>query len=105
MAIVLNSKTFQSEVLEAKGVVLVDFYADWCAPCKMLGPIVEEVGREYEGRAKICKINIDQAQDIAVEYQVMSIPTLMVFKDGKKQEVSIGFIDKGEVAQLLDRSL
>ena len=86
----LNSENFTKEVLQAQEPVLVDFYADWCGPCKMMAPVVEKLEQELAGKAKICKINVDVAGDIASEYGVMSIPTFIVFKQGKPTRTTVG---------------
>ena len=86
----LNSENFEKEVLEAQEPVLVDFYADWCGPCKMMAPVVEKIAQELAGQAKVCKINVDEARDIASEYGVMSIPTFIVFKQGKPTRTTVG---------------
>ena len=78
-----TSANFESEVLSSTVPVLVDFYADWCGPCKMMAPAVEQLAQELEGKAVVGKLNVDDNEDIAVKYQVMSIPTLIVFKDGQ----------------------
>lgn len=81
--VILNNDNFKAEVLDAKGLVLVDFWATWCGPCKMLAPTVSEIADEYEGKVKVCKLDVDQAMDIAMSYGVASIPTLILFKDGE----------------------
>jgi len=86
----LNSENFEKEVLQAQKPVLVDFYADWCGPCKMMVPVVEKLEQELAGKAKICKINVDEAGDIASDYGVMSIPTFIVFKQGKPTRTTVG---------------
>ena len=86
----LNSENFEKEVLEAQEPVLVDFYADWCGPCKMMAPVVEKIEQELVGQAKVCKINVDEAGDIASDYGVMSIPTFIVFKQGKPTRTTVG---------------
>lgn len=101
MAVIqLNNGNFEEEVLNAEGVVLVDFFATWCAPCKMLSPIVDQVAEEVN--AKVCKINVDEAQILAQQYRVASIPTLLVFKDGVEVKRSMGFIPKNAVLDLLN---
>ena len=97
MIIIKNN--FKEEVLDYKGTVLVDFYADWCGPCKMLAPVLEEIENEVD--AKICKLNVDDNQELAMEYRVMSIPTLIVFKDGKKELVSVGLKNKEEIIDMV----
>ena len=96
----VTSENFESEVLQSDKTVLIDFYADWCGPCKMLSPIVDEVAEENTD-IKVVKINVDNAQDLAMKYQVMSIPTLVVIKDGKEVNRSVGLIDKADVISLI----
>ena len=96
--IVINNN-FKEEVLDYKGTVLVDFYADWCGPCKMLSPVLEEISNETD--IKICKVNVDENQALAIEYKVMSIPTLIVFKKGKKELVSVGLKSKEEILEMI----
>ena len=96
----VTSENFESEVLQSDKTVLIDFYADWCGPCKMLSPIVDEVAEENTD-IKVVKINVDNAQDLAMKYQVMSIPTLVVIKDGREINRSVGLIDKAEVVSLI----
>ena len=85
---------FETEVLKSEVPVLVDFYATWCGPCKSLAPIVEELATEYEGRAKIFKVDIDQAPGVASTHGIMAVPTLILFKDGKAQQMMTGFKPK-----------
>lgn len=99
--ILLNQGNFEAEVLNAKGVVLVDFFATWCAPCKMLSPIVDQVADEVTN-AKVGKINVDEESGLAQKYGVSSIPTLVVFKDGVEVKRSMGFIPKNAVMDLLN---
>jgi thioredoxin 1 len=101
----LNSDNFKSEVLESDKLVLVDFYADWCGPCKMMSPIVDKIAEEMGDQAKVCKLNVDDAQDIAIEYGVMSIPTLILFKDGSVVESLVGLRDKNEVMESINNAL
>ena len=86
-----------NEILKNNALVLVDFYATWCMPCKMLSPVIEEIAKELEGKAKVGKINIDDNQNLAVEYQVMSIPTIAIFKQGKVIQSFVGVTDKQEI--------
>ena len=88
MSIIVNDQNFQDEIKE--GVVLVDFWAEWCGPCQMMLPILEEVSKKMEGKAKVCKLNVDQSPTIAWQFRVMSIPTLIVFKDGEPVETMVG---------------
>lgn len=97
MELNLNSKNFENEVLNSEMPVLVDFYADWCGPCKMMGPIVEELAEELKDIAKVGKINVDENQDLAMQYKVMSIPTLIIFKEGKEAHRLVGARDKSEL--------
>ncbi|MDY2614626.1 MAG: thioredoxin [Lachnospiraceae bacterium] len=96
----LTSDNFKEEVLESKVPVLVDFWATWCGPCQMVGPIVEELGEEVTD-AKICKVDVDENPDLAREYRVMSIPTFLVFKDGQMVKRDMGAKPKEELLALL----
>lgn len=97
MELKLNSENFESEVLNANETVLVDFYADWCGPCKMMAPVIEELAEELQEKAKVGKINVDESTDIATQYDVMSIPTIIIFKNGKEVKRFIGVRDKQEL--------
>lgn len=97
MELNLDSKNFEKEVLNSSEPVLVDFYADWCGPCKMMAPVVEELAGELQGKAKVGKINIDENQGLAMKYEVMSIPTLIVFKEGKETNRFVGVTDKDKL--------
>ena len=103
--IALTDDTFADEVLSADIPVLVDFWAAWCGPCRMVGPIVEELAGDYEGKAKVCKLDVDAAQKIAGEYGIRSIPTLLIFKDGKVADQIIGAVPKAQIAAKLDAAL
>lgn len=96
----VTSENFEKEVLESDKIVLIDFYAEWCGPCKMLSPIVESVASE-EKSTKFVKMNVDNCEDIAIKYEVMSIPTLVVIKDGKEINRSVGLIDKTRIKELI----
>lgn len=89
-----NNDTFESEVLKSNIPVLVDFYADWCGPCQSIAPILSELAEQYDGKIKICKINVDNEQKLAISHQVMSIPTMLIFKDGKIVDKIIGAMPK-----------
>lgn len=82
--------TFEEEVIKSSVPVLVDFYADWCGPCQSLAPVIDELAQKYDGRLKICKINVDSNQKLSISHQVMSIPTMLLFKDGEVKERIVG---------------
>ena len=101
MAVInVDEKNFEDEVLKAKGLVLVDFFATWCGPCKMLSPIVDQVAGEVKG-LKVCKLDTDKATSVAVKYGVMSIPTLILFKDGEVVKTSVGAISKSDMLNFI----
>ena len=100
MPIHVTTDNFETEVLKSDVPVLVDFYADWCGPCKMLAPLVEEFAQENP-QVKVCKINVDDQADLAMDYDVRSIPTLVVFKDGKEANRSVGLISKSQLQNLI----
>ncbi|HLV10729.1 MAG TPA: thioredoxin [Halanaerobiales bacterium] len=91
---------FNSEVLKADKPVLVDFWAEWCGPCRMVGPVVEEIGEEYDS-IKVCKLNVDDNQSTAARYEVMSIPTLILFENGKEKDKVVGYMPKGSLVSKL----
>lgn len=97
----LNSDNFKNEVLNRNGVALVDFYADWCGPCQMLSPIVDEIAEE-RADIPVGKVNVDSEGDLALEYGVMSIPTLLVFENGKEKLRLVGFREKEEILAALE---
>jgi len=101
----LTDDTFKNEVMDAKGLVLVDFWAPWCGPCKMMEPIIEELGSSYRGRVKVGKLNVDENNRTAGDYGIMSIPTLILFQDGKEINRLVGFIPKAKIAKALDAAL
>ena len=104
MAVIeLNNNTFKNEVLESKGVVMVDFWAPWCAPCRMLSPVVDQVAEETAG-VKVGKVNIDEGMDLAVQYGVQSIPCIVVFKDGKEVNRSVGVVPKAKLQQIIENA-
>lgn len=102
-AIELNAGNFDSTV--AEGVTVVDFWAPWCGPCRMVAPVIEELAGEYEGKAKITKVNTDENQDVAVKFGIRSIPTIMFFKDGEQKDMIIGAASKDAFAEKIDALL
>lgn len=101
----ISSTEFSEKVLNSEVPVLVDFWAEWCGPCKMIGPSVEQIATEYDGRAKVFKVDVDSNGDIASQYGIMSIPALLVFKGGKVVDQMVGAAPKAQIAALLDRAL
>ena len=101
MAVVhVTTDNFEQEVLKTEGIVMVDFWAAWCGPCKMLSPIVDQIAEEHP-EIKVCKVNIDEEPSLAIDYKVMSIPTLLVFKNGEKVNMSIGVQSKSDIEAML----
>ena len=100
---IVNKAEF--EALKNNGVVLVDFYADWCGPCKMLTPVLEDLSKEYEGKATIVKVNVDQEGDLASQFGVMSIPNLFLLKDGEIVKNVVGYQPKAALKKLIDANL
>jgi thioredoxin 1 len=96
---------FESEVINSDKPVLIDFWAVWCGPCKMIAPIVEELAVEYEGKAKIGKLDVDDNQQTSIKFGVRSIPTILIFKDGKLKDTIIGAVPKSQIVQKLNAAL
>ena len=97
----LNEKNFEEEVLKSEKPVLIDFWASWCGPCRMMSPVVDEIAEEMKDEVKVCKINIDEEQNLAVKYNVMSIPTFIVIKEGREIGRSAGVQDKAEIVNMI----
>ena len=102
MAIHFTDENFNEEVLASNIPVVVDFYADWCGPCKMLAPVIEALAGELEGKVKIGKLNVDTASETAQKYGIMSIPTLLYFKNGEVVNKTVGVVSKTEIEQILN---
>lgn len=100
MTVEVTAQNFDEEVLNYKGKVLVDFWAEWCGPCMMLGPVIEEVSEEVDD-VKFCKVNCDEARDVALQFGIMTIPNLIVFENGEQVNQSIGYIEKEDVLELI----
>jgi thioredoxin 1 len=101
----VSDDTFEKEVLQASQPVLVDFYADWCGPCRAIAPIVEEIARELSDRLKVVKLDVDQNPETAMQYGVQSIPTLLIFKNGKEVERLIGYMSKTKLLSKIEPHL
>lgn len=97
MEYVFNDDNFENEVLKSKEPVLVDFFAEWCGPCKMMAPVIEEVAKETEGSVKVGKIDVDDSSEVAEKYGVMSVPTLILFKEGEISKTLVGFRNKEDI--------
>jgi thioredoxin 1 len=103
MAVIeLTDDNFKSEIIDEKGVAIVDFWAEWCGPCRMMGPIFDQASEEAAGKAKFGKLNVDEARQTASEYGVMSIPTLIIFKDGQKVDQLVGVQDKDSLIKKIE---
>ena len=100
-----TADNFETEVIQSTQPVLVDFWAEWCGPCRQIAPVVDEVAAEYEGRAVVGKVNIDHHPDIASQYGIRSIPNLLIFSDGKVQQQIVGAVGKGELSEAINKLL
>lgn len=101
----ISDNTFEQEVLKAEQPVLVDFWAPWCGPCKAIAPLLEEISKDYEGRLKIVKCNVDDNPAIPSNYGIRAIPTLMLFKDGNKMEQIVGMVQKAKLEEAINKNL
>ena len=101
----LSGSQFESEVLNSTVPVLIDFWAEWCGPCKAIGPSIEQLAAEYDGKAKVYKVDVDREGDLAQRFGIMSIPALLVFKGGKEVDRMVGAAPKPQIAALIDRHL
>ncbi|WP_341707716.1 thioredoxin TrxA [Halopseudomonas sp.] len=97
--------SFEDEVLKSDTPVLVDYWAEWCGPCKMIAPVLDEIAKDYSGKLKICKLNIDDNAETAPKYGVRGIPTLMLFKDGNVEATKVGALSKSQLAAFLDSNI
>ena len=101
----VTDENFQTEVVNSDIPVLVDFWATWCGPCRMIAPSIEELAQEYEGRIKVCKVDVDNAQQTAKGFGIRSIPTLLIFKDGKQADQLVGAVTKSAISDKLNAIL
>ncbi|MDX1626119.1 MAG: thioredoxin TrxA [Wenzhouxiangellaceae bacterium] len=101
----VSDSSFEAEVLQSQTPVLVDYWAEWCGPCKMIDPILHELADEFEGRIKVAKVNIDENQQITSRFKIRGIPTLMVFSDGKVQGMKVGAVTKGVLKEFIEQHL
>ncbi len=101
----VTDDSFESEVLKSTGPVLVDYWAEWCGPCKMIAPVLEEIAKDYQGRVKVAKLNIDENPATPPKYGIRGIPTLMLFKNGNVEATKVGAVSKSQLSAFLDGNL
>lgn len=101
----VSDDSFETEVVNAQGPVLVDFWAAWCGPCKMIAPILDELVSQYEGKVKICKMDVDANKETPAKYSIRGIPTLMIFKDGNLEATKVGALSKSQLVEFINSAL
>ncbi|MGH1460516.1 MAG: thioredoxin TrxA [Neptuniibacter sp.] len=101
----VTDASFEEEVLKAESAVLVDYWAEWCGPCKMIAPVLEEIAKEYDGQLKICKLNIDENNETPPKFGIRGIPTLMLFKGGNVEATKVGALSKSQLAAFIEANL
>ncbi|MBC9252760.1 thioredoxin [Pseudomonas alcaligenes] len=101
----VSDASFEDDVIKAEGAVLVDYWAEWCGPCKMIAPVLDEIAQTYQGKLKVCKLNIDDNQETPPKYGVRGIPTLMLFKNGNVEATKVGALSKSQLAAFLDANI
>ena len=101
----VSDSSFESDVLQADKPVLVDYWAEWCGPCKMIAPILDEVSKDYDGRLQIAKLNVDENRDVPAKFGIRGIPTLMLFKDGQLAATKVGALSKAQLVTFIDQQL
>ncbi|GAA0793094.1 MULTISPECIES: thioredoxin TrxA [Marinobacterium] len=101
----VTDASFEEDVLKADGAVLVDYWAEWCGPCKMIAPVLEEIAKEYAGKLKVCKLNIDENNETPPKFGIRGIPTLMLFKGGNVEATKVGALSKSQLAAFIDANL
>ncbi|MEL6321641.1 MAG: thioredoxin [Cyanobacteria bacterium J06626_14] len=104
-AVAVTDSSFKQDVLESEVPVLVDFWAPWCGPCRMVAPVVDEIAEQYDGKVKVVKVNTDENPSVASQYGIRSIPTLMIFKDGQRVDMVVGAVPKTTLANTLEKYL
>ena len=97
----VTSENFENEILKSEKTVLIDFYADWCGPCRMMSPIIDQIAEEMQDKIKVGKVNVDENQELAMEYGVMSIPTIVILENGEVKNTLVGVRDKNEIKEIL----